>query len=72
MNKEIYKAHWQDKNYPVNLLTLPDNEKLQLLYISGKIRKRDKKAVTIVGSRKMTDYGKKTTARFARELAKIM
>ncbi len=70
MNKEIYKADWQDTQYPENLLTLPNNERPQLLYISGKIKKKDKKAVAIIGSRKMTDYGKRTTARFARELAK--
>ena len=70
MNKEIYETHWQDKHYPENLLTLSDNERPELLYISGKIRKKDRKAVAIVGSRRMTNYGKRTTARFARELAK--
>ncbi|MBU0572337.1 DNA-processing protein DprA [Patescibacteria group bacterium] len=70
MNKEIYTADWQDKRYPENLLALPDNERPELLYISGKIRKRDRKAVAIVGSRKMTDYGKRMAAKFARELAK--
>jgi DNA processing protein len=70
MNKEIYEACWQDKNYPENLRTLPGNERPQLLYISGKILKKDEKAVAIVGSRRMTDYGKRTAARFARELAK--
>ena len=70
MNKEIYEARWQDKNYPENLRTLSGNERPQLLYISGKILKKDEKAVAIVGSRRMTDYGKRTTAKFARELAK--
>jgi len=70
MNKEIYKADWKDRNYPENLLTLPDNERPQLLYMSGKIKKKDRNAVAIIGSRKMTDYGKIMAARFARELAK--
>ncbi|RLC32682.1 DNA-protecting protein DprA, partial [Candidatus Woesebacteria bacterium] len=48
----------------------PGNERPQLLYISGKINKKDEKAVAIVGSRRMTNYGKRTAARFARELAR--
>ncbi len=70
MSKEIHEVHWKDKYYPDNLLALPNNERPQLLYMLGKIGKRDKKAVAIVGSRRMTDYGKRTAARFARELAK--
>lgn len=70
MNKKIYKVGWQDKKYPENLLTLPDNERPKLLYMSGKMLKKDRKAVAIIGSRRMTDYGKKMAARFARELAK--
>ena len=70
MNKEIYKVRWENKQYPENLRTLPGNERPELLYISGKVKKKDRKAIAIVGSRRMTDYGKRTTARFARELAK--
>ncbi len=70
MNKEIYEVRWEDKKYPENLRILPGNERPQLLYISGKILKKDEKAVAIVGSRRMTDYGKRTAARFTRELAK--
>lgn len=70
MNKEIYKTDWEDKKYPENLRTLPGNERPESLYVLGKIKKKDRKAVAIVGSRRMTDYGKRTTARFARELAK--
>ncbi len=68
--KKIYKASWQDKKYPENLLSLPANERPQLLYMSGSMRKADKKAVAIIGTRRMTDYGKRMAAKFARELAK--
>ncbi|MCK4588465.1 DNA-processing protein DprA, partial [Candidatus Woesebacteria bacterium] len=59
MKEGIYKRHWKDKTYPKNLLALPENERPELLYISGKIKKSDRKAVAIVGSRKTTTYGRK-------------
>lgn len=70
MKKEICKLHWQDKHYPENLLALPENERPKLLYVSGEIKKRDRKAVAVIGSRKMTTYGRKVAAIFARELAR--
>lgn len=69
MKEEIDKLHWQDKTYPENLLELPANERPELLYLSGKIKKSDKKAVAIVGSRRTTVYGRKMAERFTRELA---
>lgn len=69
MKKGIYKLHWLDKAYPENLLGLPANERPELLYLSGKIKKSDRKAVAIVGSRKTTVYGRKMAKKFARELA---
>jgi len=69
MKEEIYKRHWKDKTYPENLLALPENERPELLYISGRIKKSDKKAVCIVGSRKTTTYGRRMAEKFARELA---
>ena len=68
MKNKIYKKHWKDKTYPENLLALPENERPELLYISGKIKESDDKAVAIVGSRKTTTYGRKMAERFAREL----
>lgn len=69
MKEGIYKLHWQDKAYPENLLGLPANERPELLYLSGKIKKSDRKAVAIVGSRKTTIYGRKMAEKFTRELA---
>lgn len=69
MKKGIYTRRWKDKTYPENLLALPENERPELLYISGKIKKSDRKAVGIVGSRKTTTYGRKMAEKFARELA---
>jgi len=69
MREVIQKRHWRDKAYPENLLALPENERPEVLYISGKIKKSDKKAVSIVGSRRTTTYGRKVARRFARELA---
>lgn len=56
-----------DKNYPENLKDL-DDAPLVLYYI-GKLKKRYPNAVAIIGSRKMTSYGKEVATRFANELA---
>ena len=69
MKEGIYKRHWKDKAYPENLLALPENERPELLYVSGEIKKSDRKAVGIVGSRKTTTYGRKMAEKFAKELA---
>jgi DNA processing protein len=62
------KIKLTDSSYPENLkqiINAPQN-----LYIKGRLEKKDRLAVAIIGSRKMTEYGEKTAARFAYELAK--
>ncbi|OGM18591.1 DNA protecting protein DprA [Candidatus Woesebacteria bacterium RIFCSPHIGHO2_01_FULL_38_10] len=58
-----------DSNYPKNLKDLDDAP--LVLYIKGKILPSDINAVSIVGSRKMTSYGREVTTRFASELASL-
>jgi len=56
-----------DRDYPENLKEL-DSAPL-VLYYRGKLSKNDGNAVAIVGSRKMTSYGKDVTEKFSGELA---
>lgn len=56
------------KLYPVNLKAIQNQPKK--LFIIGNILKKDSLAVAIVGSRKMTSYGKKMAYKFSFELAK--
>jgi DNA processing protein len=58
-----------DGNYPENLVDLDDAP--LVLYIRGKMTLKDSNAVAIVGSRKMTSYGKEVTEKFAAELASV-
>jgi len=57
-----------DPAYPQNLTTItnPPN----LLYYQGKLLKKDQKAIAIVGTRKPTNYGIKTTKLFTQYLVK--
>ena len=59
----------QGKGFPGNLLQsnvdLPER-----LWVKGKVLKRDSRAVAIVGSRHMSDYGARTARRFATEMAR--
>ena len=57
----------EDKDYPENLKGLSDAP--QVLYYRGTLRKSDKNAVAIVGSRKITSYGREVAKKFATELA---
>ncbi len=56
-----------DPSYPENLVEL-DNAPT-VLYVKGKISPADSNAVAIVGSRKMTSYGREVTEKFSTELA---
>lgn len=57
----------EDKDYPENLKHIPDPP--IVLYVKGDIRKVDRLAVAIVGSRRATFYGLTQAERFASELA---
>lgn len=56
-----------DTDFPENLKDLEDAP--VCLYVKGNLTKADSNAVAIVGSRKMTSYGREVATRFASELA---
>lgn len=56
-----------DENYPSNLLTIYDPP--PFLYVKGELKKEDKVAVAIVGSRFASHYGKLVTERISQDLA---
>lgn len=56
-----------DPNYPAPLLAIYDRP--LLLYVWGEIQPRDRHAISIVGTRRTTNYGTQTTKRFAYQLA---
>jgi len=58
---------FNEKLYPENLKDLANSP--VALYIKGKIKLVDTSAIAIVGSRKMTSYGREVTTKFASELA---
>lgn len=57
----------EDNNYPKNLkeIYLPP----AILYLRGKVLKKDGMAISIVGSRKVTEYGIKVTESISKALA---
>jgi DNA processing protein len=58
----------EDAHYPALLKQIPDNP--YLIYMKGDLKCLDLPLVAIVGSRKLTEYGKLATRGFARDLAK--
>lgn len=60
---------FKDKDYPENLKGL-ENAPL-VLYIKGKIYKSDANSIAVVGSRKMTAYGRKITEYFTQRLSNL-
>jgi DNA processing protein len=64
-----YKIVYPDNpSYPKNLKQVPNFPKK--LYISGEVIDQDTKAIAVIGSRKMSDYGKKVAWEFSYTLAK--
>ncbi|MDR3112377.1 MAG: DNA-processing protein DprA [Elusimicrobiota bacterium] len=60
---------YTDKDYPTALNHFSD--KPLVLYVKGKITKEDISSVAIVGSRKITPYGKTVTSEFASYFARL-
>lgn len=58
---------FEDKDYPPNLADLDDAP--LVLYVRGEIKLSDTNAVAIVGSRKMTSYGRDVTEKLSSQLA---
>lgn len=61
---KIYLSNQEE--YPENLKTIYDPP--PVLYCLGEIKKEDKEAIAIVGSRKASDYGLKTAEKLAEQL----
>ena len=59
----------REEDYPRNLKEI--NDAPYVLYLRGKLKSADRAAVAIVGSRKMTAYGREVTNRFSSELASL-
>lgn len=55
-----------DKNYPENLKKI-DNPPF-VLYVKGKIKSQDELAIGVVGTRKMSSYGREATERLVSDL----
>ncbi len=70
---ELIKKHsidiitLNDESYPESLKAIYDPP--PLLYVKGKIKRKDKNAIAIVGSRRATTYGRLTAQRFSSQLA---
>jgi DNA processing protein len=60
---------YQDKEYPPSLRHVEDSP--LVLYAKGALADQDRYAVAIVGSRMMSDYGRRMSERFATELARL-
>ena len=56
-----------DESYPENLKEIYDPP--PLLYVKGEIKKEDKNAIAIVGSRRATTYGRLTAQKLSAQLA---
>jgi len=67
INNNINLVNFKEKNFPINLLNLTSPP--PLLYYKGTLLPEDETAISIVGSRKYTEYGKLCTKKFASELA---
>lgn len=62
----IQTVSFFDKEYPENLKEIPDPP--YVLYIKGTLDKKDKQAIGVVGSRKMTSYGKDVCEMLVRDM----
>lgn len=58
---------WGDENYPAGLKTL--NDPPMVLYLRGELKEEDIFAISIVGTRRATNYGKIVTEKLAKGLA---
>jgi len=56
----------EDKNYPENLKNI-DNPPF-ILFVKGKLIAKDKFSLAVVGSRRMSDYGKLVTQKLVKDL----
>jgi len=57
----------EDPGYPTNLLPLPNSP--PLLYVRGHLEQKDRLAVAVVGTRRVSPYGREVARRLGHELA---
>ena len=67
INNNIKLLYFNSKNYPINLQNIPYPP--PILYYKGTLLPKDECSVSIVGSRKYTEYGNLVTKKLAYELA---
>lgn len=64
---QAYLLTFDDPQYPANLKTI--DAPPPVLYVRGELRSEDELAITVVGTRSASSYGREATFRLARELA---
>lgn len=64
---QAYLLTFDDPQYPTNLKTI--DAPPPVLYVRGELRSEDELAITVVGTRSASSYGREATFRLARELA---
>jgi len=65
----FYFLTYKDKNYPENLKNIFDFP--PFLFVKGEIKKEDKKAIAVVGTRIASHYGKSIARNIVRELSQM-
>lgn len=69
INKKIKYISILDENYPKNLKNIEYTP--QIIYYRGNILPEDEFSISIVGSRKCTNYGSWATEKFSKELSEL-
>lgn len=67
LKKDIKVITQEDKSYPDRLKQIFDPP--VVLYVKGEIKKEDDRALAVVGTRKITSYGREVTEMLIRDLA---
>jgi DNA processing protein len=67
-DRELTVLTWGDPAYPDRLRDIPQSP--PVLYLSGSLREEDSTAVAVVGTRRMTSYGRQAAGETARYLAR--
>lgn len=65
--KNIQVLTWEDEAYPQRLLHV--DQPPPVLYVAGSLEKKDELAVAVVGTRRVTGYGRQVTENIASSLA---
>ncbi len=68
LKKEIKVLTWEDADYPDKLMNI--DQPPPVIYIRGSIKPEDRWAVAIVGTRRVTSYGRQVTEQVSTYLAR--